>query len=68
MMSTTLSSLSTSISAGVAVPWPGLLNKPSVQRIVQVRQVHPGKSRKGQIREQNRNQCRSMKDLNESDL
>ena len=33
-------------------------SKRSVQRIVQVRQVRPGKSRKGQIRQQNRNECR----------
>ena len=44
------------ISAGVAMSWPDFLNKPSLQRIIQVRQVRPGKSRKGQIREQNRNQ------------
>ena len=56
MMSTTLLLLSTSIGAGVAIPWPELLNKRSVQRIVQVRQVRPVKSSKGQIRQQNRNQ------------
>ena len=57
MMSTTLSSLSTSVSSCVAIPWPELLNKRSVQRIVQVRQVRSGKSRKDQIRQQNRTRC-----------
>ena len=58
MMSTTSSSLFTSISSVVAIPWSDLLNKCSVQRTVQVRQVRSGKSRRGQICQQNKNQGR----------
>ena len=41
MMSTTLSSLSTSISSGVAIPRQDSLNTRSVKKIAQVRQVRP---------------------------
>ena len=41
MMSTTFSSLSTSISSGVAIPRQDSLNTRSVKKIAQVRQVRP---------------------------
>ena len=70
MMSTTLSWLSTSISAGVAIPWPDLLNKPSVQRIVQVRQAKAEKVKSVNKTGISADQCRILMNVtsNPTDL